>query len=367
MAEETVLDAVNAALESNGVSNAATETDDHSESTDVDAGDGASADTSVEGDAEGAETEESTEGDGDEPTGVGADGKPLERNADGTFKKAEPKSDDKQGDKPVEPKKPDAVNDPIPKDLKQETRERIQTLIKTAKESQAAVEKIQTDFNYMVNGIQATGATPAQYGETLSWLSLLNSGDPAQQTKALELIESVADRLATFLGKERTVSDPLKGHADLIDAVQKGQTTKALATEIARHRNSTGFRTELTATATREQQTQQQHQAAVQTARNELTALEQMLMKSDPQYEAKKAMLVPILQPILKNLPPTQWKAAFESAYAQAKVAAAPRAKASGIPKNQPLRAGSPAGGGARGAPKSMLDAVSDALGSMQK
>src|SRR5208337_2173710 len=93
-----------------------------------------------------------------------------------------------------------------------------------------------------------------QYGETLSWLALFNSNDPKQQEKALELVESVAERLATLLGKERTIGDPLAQHGDLKDAVAKGQTTLQFAKEIARIRNNQTFRTELQTNASAEAQ-----------------------------------------------------------------------------------------------------------------
>ncbi len=288
---------------------------------------------------------------------VGPNGE-RERNSDGTWKKAE-------APKKEEPKKADPVNDPIPKDLKKDTQERIRTLIDTTKTITAERDKIKQDFDYMIQGVEATGTTPEQYGEALSWLALFNSNNPQQQEKALELVENVAERLATLLGKERTVGDPLAAHADLKDAVQKGQITAQYAKEIARTRNGQSFRTELTAQATTQQQQQQQAAQELATARADLTALEQTLMASDPSYAAKKAILVPALKPVFAVLPPSQWKAKFTEAYRNIKVNA-PAAAPKGTPTNQPLRAKQPAGGQTK-APGSMLEAISGALGSMGK
>jgi hypothetical protein len=263
-----------------------------------------------------------------------------------------------------EPAKKDPINDPIPKDLKKETSERIRTLIDTTKTVTAERDKVKQDFDYMIKGVEATGATPEQYGETLSWLSLFNSSDPAQQEKALELVETVAERLATLLGKERTVGDPLSAHLDLKDAVTKGQITAQYAKEIARTRNGQTFRTELSTNA--QQAETQRNQAAqeLQTARNDLSTLEQTLRASDPQYEAKKAILVPALKPVFASIPPSQWKQKFQEAYRAINVSPTPRNTVK-TPVNQPLRAGKQPAGGQTKAPGSMLEAISGALSGM--
>jgi hypothetical protein len=316
------------------------------------------------------ETPEGEEPEGEpeaEETDAEAEARGAERDPlTGKFvKKGEEKP---EGEKPLkaEPKKADPVNDPIPKDLKKDTQERIRTLIDTAKTVTAERDEIKQNFDYMVNGIQATGATPAQYGETLSWLALFNSRDPEQQGKALELIESVADRLATLLGRERKVGDPLAAHADLKAAVTAGQLTAQYAQEIARVRNGQQFRTELTTNATREQQAQAQAQQEETQGRAALTELEKTLIASDPDYARKKSILVPALKPLMASIPWSQRKDKFLEAYRNLKLpTAAPKPK--GIPANQPLRAGKQPAGGQTKAPGSMLEAISGALSGMGK
>lgn len=51
-------------------------------------------------------------------------------------------------------------------------------------------------------------------------------------------------------------------------------------------------------------------------ARNALSAIEVRLRAADATYEAKKALLVPILKPIFGQMPPSKWATAFEQAYA---------------------------------------------------
>lgn len=350
-AEESVMDAVNAAL-GDEMSTPEPEDTEIEETPEVEE---AVADAEAdEPEAEGEETDAEAEARG------------AERNADGTFKKKgeEPAAEEKPAK--VEPKAKDPINDPIPKDLKKDTSERIRTLIDTAKTVTAERDQIKQDFDYLIKGVEATGATPAQYGEALSWLSLFNSNDPRQQEKALELVESVAERLSTLLGKERNVGDPLAAHADLKEAVAKGQIAPQYAKEIARTRNGQQFRQEITTNASQESQRQAQAAQELDNARQGLSQLEQNLQASDPSYEAKKAILVPALKPVFAAIPPSQWVQKFQEAYRNIKVNA-PAAKPRGAPTNQPLRAGKQPAGGQTKAPGSMLEAISGALSGMGK
>jgi TPR repeat protein len=63
-------------------------------------------------------------------------------------------------------------------------------------------------------------------------------------------------------------------------------------------------------------------------ARSALSAIEVRLRATDPTYEAKKALLVPILKPIFAQMPPAKWAAAFEQAYEQTRVPADDRTPA---------------------------------------
>ncbi len=300
-----------------------------------------------EGEPEGEETEEE----------AGA-----ERGPDGKFKKKE--EEKPEVEKKVEPPKKDPVNDPIPKDLKKDTQERIRTLIDTTKTVTAERDQLKQDFDYLVKGVEATGTSPEQYGETLSWLALFNSNNPQQQEKALELVETVAERLATLLGKDRTVGDPLAAHSDLKEAVAKGQITAQYAKEIARTRNGQQFRTELTTSAQKQAETQETAQREEHEGRTALTELENTLRASDPDYEAKKAVLVPALKPLMVHVPWKDRKAKFLEAYKNVQLPRTPKPtiKAS---TNQPLRAGKQPAGGQTKAPSSMLEAIGGALNEM--
>jgi hypothetical protein len=368
MADKTVMDEVNAAL-GDALSGedppAPVETPDPE--TPDDAAEG------VESDSDGADEGEGGEGgepEGAEETDAEAEARGAERDPlTGKFKKKAEEEKPAEGEKPkaAESKKADPVNDPIPKDLKKDTQERIRTLIDTTKAVTAERDEIKQNFDFMVNGIQQTGATPQQYGETLSWLALFNSQDPKQQEKALELVETVAERLATLLGRERTVGDPLGQHADLKEAVASGKLNLQFAKEIARTRNGQTFRSEINANASQENQRQQQAAEEERQGRAALTELEATLQATDPDYARKKAILVPALKPIMVTVPWGQKKDKFLAAYKAVQLPAAPKPKVNGTPVNQPLRAGKQPAGGQTKQPSSMLEAISGALGSMHK
>lgn len=339
------------------------------------------ADTTEDPDESGGDDSEGDAGEqpGDESAAAIADDAARPRNADGTYKSKEQiaaeaaaKPDDKAAQKPVDPKAAkqpaDAINDPIPKDLKQATQERIRTLIDTTKQATERATTIERDFSQIVEGIKSTGTSPEQYGEMLSFMGMFNSQDPQQQSKALELANDFVVRLSTMLGVNVPSHDPMERHQDLQQAVQTGKITREYAAEIARTRNQTGFRGEISAQQQQQQAAQQEQERVTQWARSSLDNLQANLRQQDPNYEAKKAQLVPMLQPIFANLHPSKWPEAFHAAYqklAFTPVASVPAGNK--IPKNQPMRAGKGSGGGAGGngmnkEANSALDALNEAL-----
>lgn len=381
--KESLADAISSALdEVTHVDPADTSTDGSDESEDLE--DDLDADGGDEGDGEGDDAEGEGEGEGD---GEGDDGsldddggeppEGYERDPkSGRFVKKAPvegeqpvdgKKPDDKGKKPVEAKKPDALNDPIDKALKPETQQRIRTLIKETKEAQQARDAATQDFNFMVQGVQATGASPEQYGETLSWLALFNSPDAAQKQKAYELVESVADRMATMLGVDRQVGDPLSAHADLKEAVRTGKLTADYAKEIARTRNQAKFQGEVTASATQEQQRQQQAKQELDKARLDLSQLEAVLEETDTNWARHKRALVATLKPIFKIIPPSQWTTKFQEAYRELRNQRIIGPAKARVPANQPMRPGKggAAGSGTRARSGTALDAVNNALENM--
>lgn len=278
-----------------------------------------------------------------------------------------------EGKKPDAKKEPDPVNDPIPKGLKAETETRIRTLIDRTKQAEEKVTVAESNFNTIVNGLQATGTTPEQYSEVLSFMQLFNSGDPSQQKQALGLLEDMANNLATVLGVERASADPLKAHPDLQAAIQKGEITRQLAMEVARNRNQQGFRNQLQTSAQEQRDRATAAQKEVEDSKAEMNRLEDGFRASDPLYERKKELMLPQLQSAFKRVRPSEWPALYTEMYRNTRVQAPVRRAP--VPANQPLRAGkSPAVGGGKGGgtgdmktvPGSALDAVNAALAGMK-
>lgn len=82
--------------------------------------------------------------------------------------------------------------------------------------------------------------------------------------------------------------------------------------------------------------TETERQREVAAAREAVNALEVRLQSSDPQWGAKRALLVPILKPAFAYLPPSKWASVLEQSYAGVRlsgpmgpVALAPRMQAS--------------------------------------
>jgi hypothetical protein len=344
--EGTALDAINEAL---GVTEAVE--DEEAAETEEPEPKGEEGDADEEGDEE-SEEESDEEGEG-EPTAEekAAQVAKGERNADGTFKKPEVK-------------KPDPVNDPIPKDLKQETSDRMRALVKIAKEKDAEVVQVRTDFDTIINGIKASGSTPEQYGEAISWLSLFNSPKVEDRKAAYNLVNEVADRMATLLGIDRAAADPLAAHLDLKAALANKQITPELARETARYRDAAAFKGQIETGQRQQQQTQAQAQAEHEQAKEDLNAFDAEQRNKDPLYDAKRKMIVPILQPLFKTIPKSQWAQAYKDAYARVRVQ--PRGVVS-KPGQQPLRGGkNPAGGQVRQA-TSAMEAMNGALASIKR
>lgn len=263
-------------------------------------------------------------------------------------------------------KEPDAINDPIPKDIKKQTAERIQTLIKTAKESEVKVETVTGERNLLLDRIIASTASPEQYQQTLDIVRQMNSNDPVEQKKALDAIQATAAELANRLGVVLPGVDVLAKHTDLIEKVQAGQISRKDAEELAAARNARTFDTQARTAQANATRDQQAHVAAVATAKADLTALGETLSASDPNYTRKTALLVGPLKETFADLHPSKWAAAFKRAYnALPAGAGAPQQKPKTVvPTNQPLRARQATGGKAPEA-KSMLDAVNGALANM--
>lgn len=268
-----------------------------------------------------------------------------------------PDEDDKpdEGEKP----EPDPVNDPIDPRIKESTRKRIDALIERTKTASAERDQVRAAYQEHIQYVEATGATPQQYQQALGYLQMVNSRDPAKMEQALTIMQNEVAALARMLGKPVAGVDMVSGYPDLAHQVQTGAMTQQVANELAAAREQQRISREQAAAqaqyGTQQAQMQAAHQAGVQ-ALNEIGA---QLKATDPHYEAKARVLIPTLKPIMDQIPPDQWGAAFKRAYDQlpAPAVAAPAPVRKPAPTAQPMRAKSPAGGAAP-APKDLQDVI---------
>lgn len=305
-----------------------------------------------DGDAAGDDAADPT---GTAPAALGADGKPVAP--------AGAKPDGSAP--PVDPLEA-ALNAPIPNALKRETKERIQTLAGKVKELIPALEERNRDLEAIMNPILESGATPTQYKQSLDYLRLVNSPSRADKEKALEIMQGEIRALATMLGKPVPGVNFLEGHDDLIQAVGSGRMTHEHAMELAAARAAQGYQKKTDERVALERQSGEDQAKAVQNGRAALNQLEASL-RADPNYLAKKAVLINQLKPVFARIHPSEWAATFHQAYLALPAPAAPaRTAAPSAPRpaapasgggNTPLRASNPAGS-AVPAPSSLSEAI---------
>lgn len=258
-------------------------------------------------------------------------------------------------------KAPDPLNDPLPNALKRETKERINTLIDMVKTRTADFERVNTEHQEVLGYIKDTGASPQQFADSLTYLRLVNSPNPADKEAALGIMQREIAALARIIGKPVPGVNMLEGHDDLIADVGAGRLSMERAAEIAAGREQRAFQQRQAQGAQQHDQETQAMAQARTAAKNQLDALDTTLRR-DPDYARKRPIVVAQMKPIFAQLHPSQWAGAFKNAWdalgTLPPAAARQAAPAAGkVPANTPLRPGNPAGA-AIAAPKSMAEAI---------
>ena len=183
---------------------------------------------------------------------------------------------------------------------------------------------------------------------------------------AHKLLQSELRGLMTRLGEPveevNLLNEP--ENKDLADEIRAGKLSLQRGHELAAARESrkaTGKR----ASAATETERQQRAAAEATTAgKADLDKLDTELRARDGNetFQRKYDLLVPALQDAFSRIHPSKWRESFTAAYNNLKLPAAPAAAAT-APKVFPARPKSPAGAGSTTqAPKSALEAISQAL-----
>ena len=260
------------------------------------------------------------------------------------------------------PVPPDLVNDPIPTNVTVPTQERMRGLVTMTKDLTSKLEAVTALHAEHMDIVRGTGVTVEGYGHALQIMKLFNSTDPAENEQALTALLGQVKYLTDKLGKPMPGIDPLTGHADLIGEVNANTLTRARAEEIALTRNRDKHATAVNEGTAARDRAEQEFNTALTTARAGMNAWGTAKQASDPHYLAKKDQLLPIMKPVLQELHPSKWQAAWEKAYN-----ALPNPAVAAIQPLrqvvQPLRPRAPAGGTAVPA-ASAEDAMAAALGS---
>lgn len=367
MATKEALDAVNAAINSNGETlppePAKVETTD--------------------------ETEEGEEAPNSETGGVGDDAEPAkvpdgEKPADGKAKVAdgEPAKDEKPGDKkpdaaaakdgekpadgaakPDDKAKPpakaaDPVNDPIPSQVSERTRERMTSLITMVKEKEVEAKLGRELFS----DIESAGMSAEELGTMLSYSKLIHSDNIEDHRKAFNFLQSELRGLALRLGETNVGLDFLTDYPDLREQVDSGAITEAAARELALSRERSKVTEQSQARAT---ETAEQAAAAHNAGNVALTDLGRTLQLADPLYAQKMVTLGPELKTALEKIHPSKWVEHVRKAYFEYKAPVAAPVVAPVVPvgpKGEPLRPNKqPSGDGAK-QPTSAREAMDAAL-----
>lgn len=251
-----------------------------------------------------------------------ADGQPPPQEGDGAPPVTpDPNAPPNPPEGEQQPPTPPTVDEEVKQlGLKERAAERFQELHSQARAGAEARERV----GQWEQTVASTGATPEQYGQTLRYLSDINSGDPKRMGEAYERMQGELQWLGKQLGREAPGFDPLTAHADLAGKVGSGDLSRDAALEIARYRQND----QLQASNVQAQQQRYQQQLESTQGLAQVQQLGQTLRASDPAFEQKMAMLAPTLGLIQNNLAPAQWAAALHQAYQELPAVPAPPAVA---------------------------------------
>jgi hypothetical protein len=216
------------------------------------------------------------------------------------------------------PAKPDAAKAEVDAEvaalgLKEKAAARFHELAAKAAEAEqlrVAAERVQQWEERIV----ATGATPEQFAQSMGYLTLLNSGDPANIERAFQMIEGEYHALARALGKPvGDAYDPLADHPDLAAKVANMDMDRETALEVAGLRAQSKLREASEQTRTRQDDLARSQEQG----RRELAELEQELRSADPAgYQSRLQALTPALQEAVRTLPPNRWAPFARSLFA---------------------------------------------------
>lgn len=182
------------------------------------------------------------------------------------------------------------------------------------------------------NTVLASTASPDQFGAALNVIKAMNSGDPKVMGVAFDSLLSEVQALGQKIGREVPgLFDPLDAHPDLKAEVENADLARARALEIASQRAAAAANDSRNTA----QHKQQEDQQAMTQAMADVSALNDELKVSDPDFLRKLPYLQPALDTIRETLHPSQWARAIRAAHA--KLPALPTVVAPAVAKTPPV------------------------------
>lgn len=168
--------------------------------------------------------------------------------------------------------------------------------------------------------VTETKATPEQFGQSLGYLSYINSGDPKKMGEAFDFLLGELTNLGKNIGREVPgLVDPIADHEDLKQAVQFGEITRAAALELAQRRTAETRTTERQSAS--EQESRQK--AEFDKGMTAVADLSTRLKTENPAlFQAKLEVLAPLLDQVRQTVAPSKWVATIEDIYQRIKVTA---------------------------------------------
>lgn len=253
-------------------------------------------------------------------------------------------------------KKPSDEFGELPKDAKEETKQRFDSMKARFDEVSEERDKLKEQTTQWVETVQSTGTNPEQFGQALEYLKAVNAGDVQGLEKAYEFLQNELAVLGKALGRSGGGYDPLDEHEDLRERVENGYIDREDALQIASARALTNTTQQAQAAA----QQQQTTDSAKTQGYADLSKLGAELRAKDASdYQLKSEALGGYVQRLVREgVPPEQWAMLAKSFYESIPAPAAQPPTPDPRPNTlRPSGAGE-SGRGVEKEPGSMLEAV---------
>jgi len=217
----------------------------------------------------------------------------------------------------------------------------------------------------MVATIEGAGMDNEAFGRVIEYSSLATSGDPAQMRQAIAILDEQRQQLSIALGENPSAPDPLSAHPDLKEAVENLELTQENAYEIARARALSAQQTQMQEVQGQQQQQQAAANETMAGSTTRLNELDAYWSRNDPDYAAKRAMLinpgkdgVSMLQKIVQGSPnnPELWPGEVERLWGVLGAGQQRRTDPTPITDTTSRSAGA-------GQPQTMLEAINQGIG----